>query len=190
MTRTRRVPGGWTVVDRIARGAEIPVHGDGTSLWTLTHAEDFAQGLVGLLGNPRTIGEVFNITGDDVYTWDQIYTIIADALGVEAKLVHVASELFPVVAPDWFWSGEVLGDIGHTAVFDTAKIRRFVPGLRPEAHLPPGGPADGAVAGGPPGHHRRATRRPRPCWTASSTPTTRRRAAFADRAPQPVGVGG
>ena len=69
----------------IARGAEIPVHGDGTSLWTLTHAEDFAQGLVGLLGNPRTIGEVFNITGEDVYTWDQIYTIVADAVGVELK---------------------------------------------------------------------------------------------------------
>ena len=84
-TRTRPLPGAWTVVDRIARGAEIPVHGDGTSLWTLTHAEDFAQGLVGLLGNPRTIGEVFNITGEDVYTWDQIYTIIAEALGVEAE---------------------------------------------------------------------------------------------------------
>jgi nucleoside-diphosphate-sugar epimerase len=125
------LPGGWTVVDRIARGAEIPVHGDGTSLWTLTHAEDFAQGLVGLLGNPRAIGEVFNITGEDVYTWDQIYTIIAAALGVEAKLVHVASELFPVVAPDWFWSGEMLGDIGHSAVFDTTKIRTFVPGFAP-----------------------------------------------------------
>jgi nucleoside-diphosphate-sugar epimerase len=108
------------------------VHGDGTSLWTLTHAEDFAQGLVGLLGNPRTIGEVFNITGEDVYTWDQIYTIVAEALGVEAKLVHVASELFPVVAPDWFWSGEVLGDIGHSGVFDTSKIRRFVPGFAPQ----------------------------------------------------------
>ena len=57
------------------------MHGDGTSLWTLTHAEDFAQGLVGLLGNPRAIGEVFNITGDDVYTWDQIYTMVAEALG-------------------------------------------------------------------------------------------------------------
>jgi nucleoside-diphosphate-sugar epimerase len=125
------VPGGWTVIDRIARGAEIPVHGDGTSLWTLTHAEDFAQGLVGLLGNPRSIGEVFNITGEDVYTWDQIYTILAGALGVEARLVHVASELFPVVAPDWFWSGEVLGDIGHTGVFETSKIRRFVPGFAP-----------------------------------------------------------
>ncbi len=182
------LPGGWTVVDRIARGAEIPVHGDGTSLWTLTHSEDFAQGLVGLLGNPRTIGEVFNITGEDVYTWDQIYTIVADALGVEARLVHVASELFPVVAPDWFWSGEVLGDIGHSAVFDLTKIRRFVPGFAPKLTF-----------------HRAALRMVQ--WRIDHPDTTGpdastdavldrivdayhvTRGVFADYAPQPVGVG-
>ncbi|RIX30766.1 NAD-dependent epimerase/dehydratase family protein [Amnibacterium setariae] len=121
------LPGDWTVVDRIANGDEIPVHGDGTSLWTLTHAEDFAVGLVGLLGNPRAIGEVFHITGDDVWTWDQIYTTIAEALGVPAKLVHVPSELYPVVAPDWFWSELLVGDLAHSAVFDNTKIKRFVP---------------------------------------------------------------
>jgi len=126
------LPGDWTVVARIARGAEIPVHGDGTSLWTLTHAEDFALGLVGLLGNPRAIGESFHITGDDVYTWDQIYTLIGKALGVEAKLVHVASELFPVAAPDWFWSDLLVGDLAHSVVFDNAKIRRFVPSFIPK----------------------------------------------------------
>ena len=126
------LPGGWAAVDRIARGDEIAVHGDGTSLWTLTHAEDFAQGLVGLLGNPRAIGETFNITSADVYTWDQIYTIIAEALGVTPRLVHVASEMYPLVAPEWFWSGEMVGDIGHSAVFDTTKIRTFVPGFAPK----------------------------------------------------------
>ena len=181
------LPGAWTVVDRLIRGAEIPVHGDGTSLWTLTHAEDFAQGFVGLLGNPRTIGEVFNITGEDVYTWDQIYTIVAHAFGVEPKLVHVASELFPVVAPDWFWSGEVLGDIGHSAVFDTAKIRRFVPGFAPKLTF-----------------HRAALRMAE--WRAAHPETTgpdeatdavldrivdayhAGREAFADRAPQTAGA--
>ncbi|XVV14918.1 NAD-dependent epimerase/dehydratase family protein [Actinoplanes sp. CA-131856] len=125
------LPGGWAAVDRIARGEEIAVHGDGTSLWTLTHAEDFAQGLVGLLGNPRAIGETFNITGSDVYTWDQIYTIVAEALGVTPRLVHVASEMYPLIAPDWFWSGEMIGDIGHSAVFDTTKIKTFVPSYAP-----------------------------------------------------------
>jgi nucleoside-diphosphate-sugar epimerase len=119
-------------VERIARGATIPVHGDGTSLWTLTHAEDFAVGLVGLLGNPRAIGETFHITSDDVYTWDQIYTIVGAAIGVEANLVHVASELFPVAAPDWFWSDLIVGDLAHSAVFDNSKIRRFVPAFAPK----------------------------------------------------------
>jgi len=125
------LPGGWSVVDRLARGAEVPVHGDGTSLWTLTHAEDFAQGLVGLLGNSRAIGEVFNITGDEVYTWDQIYTIVARALGRQPRLIHVPSEFYPVIAPEWFWSGEMVGDLGHSAVFDMTKLRRFVPGFAP-----------------------------------------------------------
>jgi len=125
------LPGDWTVVDRIARGAEVVVHGDGTSLWTLTHAEDLAQGLVGLIGNPRAVGEAFHITGDDVYTWDQIYTIIAEALGVEAKLVHVPSELILVAAPDWFWSELIIGDLTHSAIFDNTKIRSYVPGFAP-----------------------------------------------------------
>lgn len=126
------LPGGWTAVDRIERGKEVPVHGDGTSLWTLTHSEDFAQGLVGLVGNTAAIGEVFHITGDDVLTWDQIYTVVAEALGVKAKLVHLASELFPVVAPDWFWSDLIVGDLSHSAVFDNSKIKRFVPGFAPK----------------------------------------------------------
>ncbi|HEU0256284.1 MAG TPA: NAD-dependent epimerase/dehydratase family protein [Microbacteriaceae bacterium] len=125
------LPGGWSIIDRIARGAEVPVPGDGTSLWTLTHAEDFAQGLIGLVGNTRARGEIFTITGSDVYTWDQIYTIVAEALGVAPQLVHVPAEFYPLVAPDWFWSGEVAGDLGHSAVFDGTKIRRFVPGFAP-----------------------------------------------------------
>lgn len=125
------VPGDWTAIDRIARGAEIIVPGDGTSLWTLTHADDFAQGLVGLLANPRAVGEAFHITSDDVYTWDQIYTILGTALGTEPRLVHVPSEHIMAGAPDWFWSELIIGDLAHSAVFDNSKIRRYVPGFAP-----------------------------------------------------------
>ena len=125
------IPGDWTVLDRLARGAEVIAPGDGTSLWTLTHADDFAQGLVGLLGNPRAIGEVFHITSDDVYTWDQIYSIVASALGVEARIVHIPSEDILAAAPDWFWSELIIGDLSHSAVFDNSKIRRFVPDFAP-----------------------------------------------------------
>ncbi len=125
------LPGGWTDIARLERGDPVVVSGDGTSLWTLTHAEDLAQGLVGLLGNPRAIGEAFHITSDDVYTWDQIYTILADALGVDANLVHIPADLISVGAPDWFWSELIKGDLSHSAVFDNSKIRSYVPGFSP-----------------------------------------------------------
>ena len=125
------LPGDWTVIDRIARGAEVIVPGDGTSLWTLTHADDFAQGLVGLLGNPRAVGEAFHITSDDVYTWDQIYTIAGAALGTEPRLVHIPADDILAAAPDWFWSELILGDLSHSAVFDNSKVRRYVPGYAP-----------------------------------------------------------
>jgi nucleoside-diphosphate-sugar epimerase len=125
------LPGDWTILERMERGAEIVVPGDGTSLWTLTHAADFAQGLVGLIANPRALGEAFHITSDDLYTWDQIYAIIGAALGVEVKLVHVPSELILVGAPDWFWSELIIGDLAHSAIFDNTKIRQYVPGYQP-----------------------------------------------------------
>jgi len=128
---TPPLPGDWTVIDRIARGAEVIVPGDGTSLWTLTHADDFAQGLVGLLGNPRAIGEAFHITSDDIYTWDQIYSIVGAALGVEPRIVHIPADDILAGAPDWFWSELILGDLSHSAIFDNAKIRRYVPDFAP-----------------------------------------------------------
>ncbi|OQJ64298.1 NAD-dependent epimerase/dehydratase family protein [Clavibacter tessellarius] len=123
--------GDWTVVDRIARGEEVVVPGDGTSLWTLTHADDFAVGLVGILGDERAMGEALHITSDDVMTWDRIHHLVADALGVEARIVHVPAEQFPVVEPDWGWSELVVGDLSHSAVFDTTRIRRLVPAFQP-----------------------------------------------------------
>jgi nucleoside-diphosphate-sugar epimerase len=130
------LPGDWTVIDRIRRGDEIVVPGDGTSLWTLTHAADFAQGLVGLLANPLAIGESFHITSDEAYTWDQIYEIVAGAAGVPARLVHVPSELLRLAAPDWFWSDLIMGDLRYSALFDNTKIRRYVPGFAPRVTLP------------------------------------------------------
>jgi nucleoside-diphosphate-sugar epimerase len=121
--------GGWddfTLVDRIRRGGEMVVHGDGTSLWTVTHSEDFALGFVGLLGNSNATGHAFHITSDEVLTWNQIYTTIAEAAGVEPKLVHIPSE-FLADLNEWE-RGNLLGDKAHSALFDNSKIKRFVPG--------------------------------------------------------------
>jgi nucleoside-diphosphate-sugar epimerase len=110
------------------RGKKIVVHGDGQSLWTMTHAADFAKGLVGLLGNAQAIGEAFHITSDEVLTWDQIYRTIAAAAGVEPKLVHISSEQIGCYAPEWL--SFLLGDKSCSVVFDNTKIKRAVPGFQ------------------------------------------------------------
>jgi nucleoside-diphosphate-sugar epimerase len=120
--------GGWTVLGRMRERKPVIVHGDGTSLWTLTHHRDFAQGFVPLLGHPRTIGEAFHITSDDVLTWNQIAEALAAAAGVSARLVHVPSDVIARADPEW--GAGLLGDKAHSMVFDNAKLRSVVPGYR------------------------------------------------------------
>src|SRR4051812_882037 len=117
--------GGWTVLDRMRRGKEIVVHGDGTSLWTLTHHTDFARGFVGLLGHPRTLGDAFHITSDDVLSWNQIAQALASAAGVQPRIVHVPSDAIAAVDADW--GAALLGDKAHSMIFDNAKLRSVVP---------------------------------------------------------------
>jgi nucleoside-diphosphate-sugar epimerase len=117
---------GWTMIDRMRRGKEVVVHGDGTSLWTLTHTSDFALAFVGLLGRPQAIGDSFHITSDDVLTWNQIHEILAEAAGApRPRIVHVASE--SILAHDETWGRSLLGDKAHSVVFDNTKVRRLVP---------------------------------------------------------------
>ena len=101
------------------------MHGDGTSLWTLTHHRDFAKGFVGLLGNRRTLGEVFHITSDEALTWNQIVEICAEAAGTSAEIIHIPSKL--IAAYDEGWGTSLLGDKSHSMVFDNSKLKRFVP---------------------------------------------------------------
>lgn len=117
--------GDYTVIDRMRRHQKIIVHGDGSSLWVMTHHRDFAKGFVGLLGNSHAIGEVFHITSDELLTWDQIHQLFADALGVEANIVHVPSDLIAAYDPNW--GAGLLGDKTHSMVFDNTKIKRAVP---------------------------------------------------------------
>jgi nucleoside-diphosphate-sugar epimerase len=120
--------GTYTLADRMRKGLPIIVHGDGTSLWTLTHSEDFARGFLGLLGNTEATGEAFHITSDEVQTWEQVYQTIAEALGVEANVVHVPSDFIARAVPRL--SGTLHGDKKWSAVFDNSKIKKFVPGFR------------------------------------------------------------
>jgi nucleoside-diphosphate-sugar epimerase len=120
--------GGWTALGRMLAGKPVIVHGDGTSLWTLTHHDDFARAFVPLLAHPRMIGEAIHITSDDVLTWNQIAAALAAALGVTARLVHVPSDAIAAADPEW--GAGLLGDKAHSMVFDNAKLRSLVPGWR------------------------------------------------------------
>jgi len=115
----------YTVARRILDGKEIVVPGDGQSLWTLTHASDFARGFIGLLGNPTAIGEAFHITSDEFLTWETIHQTIGLALGAGPRIVHVPSDFVARVCPERGKS--LLGDKAHSAIFDNSKIKRYVP---------------------------------------------------------------
>jgi nucleoside-diphosphate-sugar epimerase len=118
--------GGWTSLARMLTGKPVIVHGDGTSLWTVTHTTDFARAFVPLLGHPRTLGEAFHITSDDVLTWNQIAHALGAALGVTPRIVHVPSDV--IAAHDPEWGAGLLGDKTHSMVFDNAKVKSVVPG--------------------------------------------------------------
>ena len=115
----------WTLVDRIRKGKKIIIHGDGTSLWVMTHNTDFAKGLLGLIGNPLAIGQAFQITSDEVLTWNQIYEKIAEAAGANIEAIHIPSDFLAAVLPGA--EGSLLGDKAQSVVFDNSKIKRFVP---------------------------------------------------------------
>lgn len=117
----------WTVIDRMLRGKKIIVPGDGTSLWTLTHAEDFAKGFVPLLGNGKAVGEAFHITSDEVLTWDKITYTIAEKAGARPDIIHIASDFICFHEPEY--TGGLLGDKAVSVVFDNSKIKKFAPGF-------------------------------------------------------------
>jgi len=118
----------FTIAARMLAGKEVIVHGDGQALWTLTHARDFAVGLLGLLCNPAALGEAVQITGEEALTWDSIHRTVAAALGVEARIVHMPSDFIASIDPE---IGEhFLGDKAYSALFDCSKLKRLVPAFR------------------------------------------------------------
>lgn len=119
--------GSWQVLRRMLDGKPVIVHGDGLTLWTFTHADDFAQGFCGLLGNPHALGETVHITSDEAITWNDAYEAIGRALGVKPNLVHIPSDFLAAFDPELL--GNLLGDKAYCGIFDNSKIKRLVPGF-------------------------------------------------------------
>ncbi|MDR1680302.1 MAG: NAD-dependent epimerase/dehydratase family protein [Prevotellaceae bacterium] len=124
----RGANGSWQVLQRMLERKPVIIHGDGTSLWTMTHSRDFAQAFIGLTGNIHAIGETVQITSDEVLTWNQIYECTAQALHVPLNALHVPSELLAACSP-YDYTANLLGDKAHSLVFDNTKLKRMVPGF-------------------------------------------------------------
>ena len=129
--------GSWQVIRRMLDGKPVIIHGDGSSLWTMTFNTDFALGYCGLIGNPHAIGEAFQIMSDETLTWDQIYQTIANVLGVELKAYHVSSEFLAAVS-DSDYTGSLTGDKSCSVVFDTSKLKKAVPEFKATVHFEQG----------------------------------------------------
>ena len=123
--------GSWQVVKRIKEGKPVIIHGDGSSLWTITHNSDFAKGYIGLIGNPAAIGEAFHITSDESVSWNEIYNSIADALGTELKPYYVSSQTLADMS-DYDFTGSLIGDKANSVVFDNSKLKKLVPDFKAE----------------------------------------------------------
>jgi nucleoside-diphosphate-sugar epimerase len=122
--------GSWQVVKRILEGKPVIIHGDGTSLWTMTHNSDFARGFIGLMGNVHAIGQAVQITSDEIVTWNQVYEIVARALGKPLRSVHISSAfLAQAGGKSYDFLGSLIGDKANSVVFDNAKLKRLVPGF-------------------------------------------------------------
>jgi nucleoside-diphosphate-sugar epimerase len=129
--------GSWQVVKRMIEGRPVIIHGDGTSLWTMTHNSDFARAFTGLMGNMHAIGEAVQITSDESLDWNQIYRAIAGALNVQLKAVHISSEFLAKHGP-YDFTGSLIGDKANSVVFDNTKLKRLVPGFRAKVRFDQG----------------------------------------------------
>lgn len=128
--------GGYTVVDRMLKGKKVIVHGDGSSLWTLTHHKDFAVGLIGLLGNKKAIADDFHITSSELLSWDAIFNLVAKAFNTTASIVHVPSEV--IARYDKKIGDSLLGDKTHSMIFDNSKLKSIVHDFNPKINFAEG----------------------------------------------------
>lgn len=129
--------GSFQVLKRMMEGKPVIIHGDGTSLWTMTHSSDFAMGYIGLMDNPHAIGEAFQITSNETLTWNQIYEVIAKALGVPLKAYHISSDFLAFPGYNDLY-GSLIGDKAVSVVFDNSKLKKAVPEFRPQIHFEQG----------------------------------------------------
>lgn len=116
----------WTLVGRILNEKPVITWNRGTARWNMMRVEDFAVGVTGLIGNPASYGQAFNICGDEPVSWSEVLDVLGHLLGKEVKRLDISTEDLIQYCPDR--KGEIAGRAAD-AIIDNTKIKSLVPGF-------------------------------------------------------------
>lgn len=127
----------WTMIERIKSGKPIITWNNGLNKLNITHVDDFAKGVVGLLGNPNADNEVFNVVGDFVHTWKDVLTVVEKLTGYKVNTIDI---------PVTFYANELVGDTKESLlggrskdlVCSNEKLKKAVPGFCSDISLEEG----------------------------------------------------
>lgn len=118
----------WTLCARIIAGKPVIRWNGGINKSNMMRVEDFAVGLVGLIGNSKAYNEEFNICGDEIPSFNDVLDAVSSKLGKPFLAIDVSSEFYADEIPDR--KGEILGGRSMDAINSNDKIKRLVPEFR------------------------------------------------------------
>lgn len=116
------------IVDRIRRGKPLVMFGDGSTSWSFTFVPDLACGFVALAGNPKAYGEAFHVTSDFRNVWEDLYREFGKIVGIEPRIVHIASDVLFKAAPTL--CNHLFYEKTFAGLFDNSKIKSIAPDYR------------------------------------------------------------
>jgi len=121
------------IIDRIRKRKPLVMFGDGNTPWSFTFAPDLAKAFVGVLGNPRTLGQAYHACSEQRCRWEDLYLEFGKIIGIEPQIVHISSELLYTANPDLF--SHLYLEKTFPGLFDNSKIKTAVPDFKCEISL-------------------------------------------------------
>lgn len=125
-----------TIIQRIINHKPIILWDGGSAISTITRVEDFAIGLVGLLGNKRAYNDVFHIVGDERHTWKDVIDYMGEILNIKPVYCNITKEQLAKEMPER--KGEILGGRGINQLLNNSKIKSIVPEFKTNIPLKKG----------------------------------------------------
>lgn len=126
---------GYGLIKRIETSQPVLIHGDGNSLWTLTHSEDFANAFIQLLNKKSIQGEIFHLTSEQHCTWNDIFAIYSNLLGKKIQKVYMEPEEIMRRSP--IIGEPIVSDKIYNRYFNLEKINKYIT-MHPQISLTDG----------------------------------------------------